>query len=67
MVSGATISLQIYDISGKIVDTYANIPVSNPGETIRFNVYRKKITNGFYNAQLFYNNTPLGNFKIVLP
>lgn len=66
ILSGASIMLQIMDVSGKIVDIYANIPLSNPGETIRFNVYRKNLVSGYYHAQIIYNNVHLGDFKIVI-
>ena len=35
IISGEKLSLNIYDISGKIVDTYGNISVNNPNETAR--------------------------------
>ncbi len=66
ILSGATITLQITDISGKIVDIYAKIPVSNPGETIRFNVYRKNLVPGYYQAMVKYNNVNFGDFKIIV-
>ncbi|MBK7440983.1 MAG: hypothetical protein IPI65_05490 [Bacteroidetes bacterium] len=66
ILSGATIMLQIMDISGKIVDIYANIPVSNPGETIRFNVYRKNLLAGYYHTLVKYNNVNIGDFKIIV-
>ena len=66
ILSGATITLQITDISGKIVDTYANIPISNPGETIRFNVYRKNLVAGYYHALVKYNDVNFGGYKFVI-
>ena len=66
ILSGATIMLQIMDVSGKIVDIYANIPLSNPGETIRFNVYRKNLVAGYYQAMVKYNNVNIGEFKIIV-
>ncbi|HRH54171.1 MAG TPA: hypothetical protein PLN38_12665, partial [Chitinophagales bacterium] len=66
ILSGATIMLQIMDVSCKIVDTYANIPISNPGETIRFDVYRKNLAAGYYHALVKYNNVNFGSYKFVI-
>ena len=66
IISGATIMLQIMDASGKIVDTYANIPIINPGETLRFNVYRKNLVAGYYHALVKYNDVNFGGYKFVI-
>lgn len=66
VISGAKLSLLIVDVSGKIVDEYANIAISNPGENIRFSAYKKNLSSGFYNAILKYGNTNLGNIKIII-
>ena len=66
IISGERLQLNIYDINGRLVDHYANIPVNNPNEIIRFNIYKKNLANGLYDAQLNYGNKYLGDFKIVI-
>ena len=66
IMPGEKLQLNIYDMNGRLVDHYANIPVNNPNEIIRFNIYRKNLANGLYDAQLNYGNIYLGEFKIVV-
>lgn len=66
IIAGAKLSLKIVDINGKIVDEYANLQVSNPGETIRFNVYRKNLPAAIYSAHLMYGDTTIGNLKVIM-
>ncbi len=66
IIPGEKLLLNIYDINGRLVDHYSNIPVNNPNEIIRFNIYKKNLANGLYDAQLNYGNKYLGDFKIVV-
>lgn len=60
------LSLDIYDITGKLADRYANIPVHNPNETIRFNMYKHHLAPGIYSATLRYGERNLGGIKLIV-
>ena len=65
IISGEKLELNIYDINGRLVDHYSNIPVNNPNEIIRFNIYKKQLAAGIYSANLVYGGKDLGVVKIV--
>ncbi|MFI5172695.1 MAG: T9SS type A sorting domain-containing protein [Chitinophagales bacterium] len=65
-ITGEKLELNIFDITGKLVDRYSNISVSNPNETIRFNIYNKNLAKGLYEASLSYGGNQLGVLKIVV-
>ncbi len=65
IIAGEKLELNIYDINGRMVDHYANIPVNNPNEIIRFNIYKKQLATGIYSANLVYGGRDLGVVKIV--
>lgn len=58
--------LDIYDMQGRLIDGYSNIYPSNPGETIRFKMYRNTMTAGNYFATLKYGNAILNTIQFVL-
>ena len=66
ILHGQNLDLNIFNISGQLVDRYASIPVNNPNETIRFNIYKKNFSAGMYEVQLNYGNSILGAIKIVV-
>ena len=66
VIPGEKLGLNIYDITGKIVDSYSNISVHNPSEVIRFNLYKKNLAGGVYEAALIYGGNNLGVIKIVI-
>ncbi len=66
IIPGEKLHLNIYDINGKLVDTYSNIQLHNPDEVIRFNIYKKNLAPGIYEATLIYGGIRLGMLKIVV-
>ncbi|HMX04511.1 MAG TPA: T9SS type A sorting domain-containing protein [Chitinophagales bacterium] len=58
--------LDIYDMQGRLIDGYSNIYPSNPGETIRFKMYRNTMTAGNYLATLKYGDEVLNTIQFVL-
>jgi len=66
VIHGAELELNIYDVNGRLVDRYANITVNNPGETIRFSMYKNNLSKGIYQANLLYAGNNLGVVKIVV-
>ncbi len=60
------LSLDIYDLNGKLVNSYGNIPLFNGNETIRFSIYRSGLMSGMYFAQLRYGPTLLASTKLVV-
>ncbi len=66
IIPGEKLSLNVFDIAGKLVDRYTNIHVSNPNEVIRFNMYKKNLARGVYHAELNYGGNQLGVLKIVV-
>jgi hypothetical protein len=58
--------LDIYDMQGRLIDGYSNIYPSNPGETIRFKMYRNTMTAGNYLATLKYGDQVLNTIQFVL-
>ena len=66
VIPGEKLGLNVYDISGKLVDSYSNITVHNPNEIIRFNIYKKNLAAGIYSAALSYGGNNLGAIKIVI-
>ena len=65
IIPGAQLQLHIYDISGKLVDSYTNIQPHNAGETLRFNLYKHNLAGGMYEAVLMYGEINLGSLKLV--
>ncbi len=66
IIPGKKLSLNIYDIAGKLADRYSNIIVNNPNEVIRFNIYKKNLAKGIYEAELNYGGNSLGAVKVVV-
>jgi len=66
IIPGEELQLNIYDITGKLFDRYANIYVQNQGEVIRFNIYKKNLAAGIYEAVLTYGAVNLGNVKLQI-
>lgn len=66
VIPGEKLGLNIYDIAGKLVDSYSNITVHNPNEVIRFNLYKKNLAGGIYSAALIYGGNNLGAILIVI-
>ena len=66
IIKSEKLTLEIFDMSGKKVDEYSNIALANPGETIRFNVYKKNLQTGAYFVSLQYNNLSLGALKMIV-
>lgn len=64
--SNARLTLNLYDISGKLTDSYGNIPVNNPNEVIRFNIYKKDLATGIYQAVLNYDRQQIGSVKLLI-
>ncbi len=64
IISGKKLILNIYDITGKLVDNYSNIQIHNSNEVIRFNIYKKNLVSGIYEAALFYGGMKLGVIKL---
>ena len=64
IIPGEKLFLNIYDLQGKLVDSYTNISVQNPNEVIRFNIYNKNLPSGIYEAALFYGGIKLGVMKL---
>ena len=64
IIPGEKLFLNIYDLNGKLVDSYTNISVQNPNEVIRFNIYNKNLPSGIYEAALFYGGIKLGVMKL---
>lgn len=58
--------LDIYDMQGRLIDGYSNIYPSNPGETIRFKMYRNTMTAGNYLATLKYGDEVLNTIQFVI-
>ena len=59
-----TLRCDIIDMQGRIVDTYSNIYLTNPGETIRFAVFRRGMATGTYLARISYGDMLLGTISI---
>ena len=59
-----TLHCDIIDMQGRIVDTYSNIYLTNPGETIRFAVFRRGMATGTYLARISYGDMLLGTISI---
>lgn len=53
IIPGEKLFLNIYDLNGKLVDSYTNISVQNPNEVIRFNIYNK-ISHLEFMKQLYF-------------
>ncbi len=60
------LNLDIYDLNGKLVDRYGNIPLYNGNETIRFTINRNALMSGMYFAQLRYGATLLASTKLAV-
>ncbi len=65
IIPGTKLSLDIYDITGKRADRYANIPVHNSNEVIRFNLFKRNLAAGVYTANLRYAEENMGTVKII--
>jgi len=61
-----SLRLDIYDMQGRLIDGYSNIYPSNPGETMRFKMYRNTMTAGNYLATLKYGDAILNTIQFVL-
>ena len=61
-----SLRFDIYDMQGRLIDNYSNIYPSNPGETIRFKMYRNKMTVGNYLATLKYGDEVLNTIQFVI-
>lgn len=61
-----SLRLDIYDMQGRLIDGYSNIYPSNPGETIRFKMYRNTMTAGNYFATLKYGDAILNTIQFVI-
>lgn len=66
IIPGATLELTLYDLSGRLADHYANIPVHNPGETLYFTLWRHALAPGLYAAVLRYGSQTLGTVKVAV-
>lgn len=66
IIGNQKLRLEIYDMQGRLVDHYSNIYPNNPGETIRFKMYRNTMTSGIYLASLRYGDEILNSIHFVV-
>lgn len=65
VMSGQMLACEVVDMHGIIVDKYSNIYINNPGETIRFNVFRRHLPEGAYLLNIRYGESILGTLSLI--
>lgn len=65
VVAGQTLECDIVDMQGRVVDHYSNIYINNPGETIRFSIFKRHLAAGTYLVTVRYGNQILGAIDMM--